>query len=212
MSLTEFFLSLFFPSFCLGCGRFESLLCVDCYQQLNFLTLPIYPQSDKSSLKEIVVMAQYQGLMKKIIHQLKFQSVKPAGQLLGELVYLTTNLPAIDLITAVPLSRKRRRQRGFNQAAVIGQRLAKLTQIPYLPLLRRSRHTAPQASITDRQQRLKRLENCFVPIKKFPRTNSKRVLLVDDVVTTGTTLHEAAKTLRKIGFEEIYGLAAAHGG
>ncbi len=214
MLLAEFFLDLLFPSFCLGCGRFGSLLCADCYQQLNFLALPVSPQLEKSYLTEIMAMAHYEGLMKKMIHQLKFKSVKSVGQLLGELIIMTMNLPAVDLITAVPLSHQRKRERGFNQAEVIARRLAQLKQPNYQPLLKRSRNTSPQASITDREKRLNRLKNCFVPADNYQLGNNseKTVLLIDDVVTTGTTLNEAARVLQQMGFTKIYGLAMAHGG
>lgn len=212
MLLTEFILDLLFPSFCLGCGRFNTLLCADCYQQLNFLALPVSPQLEKSYLTQILAMAHYEGLMKKMIHQLKFKSVKPVGRLLGELVVMTMNLPPVDYLTAIPLSDQRRRQRGFNQAAVIARNIASLKKINYQPFLKRSRNTAPQASINDRQQRLVHLKNCFTPLNQVKVKADAKILLVDDVVTTGTTLNEAAKVLQKMGFKKIYGLAMAHGG
>lgn len=215
MQLTNFLLDLIFPNFCLDCGRFNVLLCPACYQKIEFLPLSVQTQLEPCYLDQVVSMAEYQGVIKTLIINLKYQSLKQAGVLLGKMVVETTIFPIPDLVTAIPLSRKRRWQRGFNQAAIIAKQIAQLKQLPYQPLLVRTKHTSPQAKIRDKEKRLTHLQDCFALNPQLSlnlkQNNSLAVLLVDDVLTTGSTLNAGAQVLKTAGFKKVYGLTVAHG-
>lgn len=101
-----------------------------------------------------------------------------------------------DLIVPVPLHFLRQMKRGYNQSEIISRELSAITGIPYRNLLRRSKYTAPQ-SRQNRQRRLKTLKNTFsLPQKNIEYVNSKHILLLDDVFTTGATLNAAACALQ----------------
>lgn len=206
----NFLLDLIFPQFCVGCQRLGGLLCDDCYQKINFYAVPLKLQLSNPVLDQVSVMAEYEGITKKLITSLKYLSVRRIGCLLAKIIYHTMELPQIEAVTAVPLHPKRKRQRGFNQAVEIGDHVAHLIHTPYLHLLQRLKHSSPQAQIKDQAQRLTRLKNTFAP-RDCSITPPSSVLLVDDVVTTGATLNECAQILKQIGVNKVFGLIIAHG-
>lgn len=211
--LTKFFnfiLDLFFPKFCVECGKFDTYLCPKCANQIEYQALSFTPRD--SYLERILVMSDYSQMSKKLIATFKYQGVRGIGKLLGYLAYQSLSFPKVELIVAIPLHPKRFVKRGFNQAEIIAQSLAKEAKIPYLPLLVRQKHLSAQAKIKDHLKRQQRVKNIFsinplYPIKVLPES----VLVVDDVTTTGATLNECARVLKKIGIKKVYGLAIAHG-
>lgn len=111
-------------------------------------------------------------------------------------------------VTAIPLSARRQRERGFNQAAVFAQKLAALAGLPYADLLVRPKETRAQAEL-DAARRSANVRNAFAvrAAEQLP----KSVLLVDDVITTGATLREAAVCLRRAGVQTVWAVTIAHG-
>ncbi|MBU0578881.1 ComF family protein [Patescibacteria group bacterium] len=207
--MTNFFVDLIFPKFCVNCNKFNTLLCEKCFEKINFYPFPLKPEIDECCLENIIVMAEYESIVKKLITTLKYQGIKNIGQTLARMIYYTTNFPRVDMITSVPLHKKRQRQRGFNQATEIALELSKITKIPFTKLLKRTKHSHPQAKISDKNKRLTHLKNTFIINQKI--LNLKSVLIIDDVTTTGTTLNECAQILKQVGVKKIYGLTVAHG-
>ncbi len=206
--MLKFVLDLIFPKFCVGCGRFYTFLCNSCYQQINFYPLKVTPNLENIFLEEIIVMAKYEGVLKKLVTTLKYKSVKDISLVLAELIFLTTDIPEVEIITSVPLHHQRKKNRGFNQSSEIAKELSRLLRKPYLKLLRKTKHSKPQAKINDRDKRLTQLKNNF---ELYQQINSNSILIIDDVTTTGTTLNECARVLKKNGVKKIYGLVVAHG-
>lgn len=207
--MLNFILDLIFPQFCIGCNKFNTLICENCYQQINFYPLAIQAEIPDWSLEKIIVMAEYEGVIKKMIAALKYKSIKDVGQTLARMIYYASDFPQVETIAAVPLHPQRYRQRGFNQATEIAEELSKFSQIPFMKLLKRIKHTQPQAKISDKNQRLTHLKNTFALNQKILHLES--VLIIDDVTTTGTTLNECAQILKQAGVKKIYGLVVAHG-
>jgi ComF family protein len=117
-------------------------------------------------------------------------------------------LPTIDILMPVPLHPQRLQEREYNQSLLLAHGLSQHLQIPLqLSCLLRVRATAPQTSLS-KKERLTNLHRAFA-IDDVSRVKGQRILLIDDVFTTGTTLHECAKTLRKAGSGAIYGLTLA---
>jgi competence protein ComFC len=112
-----------------------------------------------------------------------------------------------DLIVPVPLHPARRRERGFNQAALLAETLSKRMSIPTRPLLERVRYTTTQTAF-DRTKRMENLRGAF-RLRKNEKMQQLRVLLVDDVLTTGSTLSECARVLKKAGAASVYAVTAA---
>ena len=112
------------------------------------------------------------------------------------------------LIMPIPLHKRRRRWRGFNQSELLAKIIGKNFDLEFSEDLKRIKYTTPQAKL-DRKQRKTNIKNCFVWTGK--NLKNKNIILVDDVTTTGSTLNECARVLRANGAREIWGLVIANG-
>jgi len=143
----------------------------------------------------------YDGKLRDLIHLFKYGRMLPLGGLFGAIMaraYPRDQL--FEVIVPVPSHWRRKFWRGFDQAAVLAQELSRRTGIPMVQALRRTRHTAPQAGLTRRQRR-DNMRNCFVAAPEVVR--GRRVLLIDDVLTTGATANAAAAALRAAGASHV---------
>jgi ComF family protein len=111
-------------------------------------------------------------------------------------------------IIPVPLHKKRENWRGFNQSELIALDISKILKIPVLPGLKRKIHKKPQAKLNEKQ-RIINIKNCFA--WEGSDIYKKNIILIDDVATTGSTLNECARILKKAGAGEIWGLVLAKG-
>ena len=136
-------------------------------------------------------------LLQQLIHQLKYMNGEQLGSLFGSLLgqkLVGSSFLSCDLVVPIPLHRHRQRQRGYNQVSQFGQQLAKQLQIGYVPQ-NLIRHKATKTLVRlNTQQRAGQIKDAFSLID----TSGKHLLLVDDVVTTGTTLSETANCLLQI--------------
>jgi competence protein ComFC len=224
-TIYEAFLDLLYPPFCCGCGKFYTYLCPNCYQTINFIPLPLSISLEPNYLESVFVTAHYEGVIKKLIKTYKYKSVKDIGEVLTMLIWYSTALPKVDLITYVPIIKKKLSKRGFNQTEIIARELSLLMKVPYLPLLSKVGKYKDQASMESKEDRLNNLKDSFVisPLyKKYLKENDLRnkkknedeinsILLIDDVITTGTTLNEAARVIKECGIKKVYGYAIASG-
>lgn len=206
------FLDLLYPPFCCGCGKFYTYLCPNCYQQINFIPLPLSISLETNYLESVYVTAHYEGVIKKLIKTYKYKSVKDVGKLLAELIWYSTALPKVDLITYVPLNKSKLSKRGFNQTEIIAKELSLLIKLPCIPMLVKVGKYKDQASMESKEERLNNLKDAFVISALFDKPKGiNSVLLIDDVITTGTTLNEAARIVKECGIKKVYGYAIAHG-
>lgn len=153
--------------------------------------------------------ADYHGAARALILLLKYRGVAPVAPFLAErLAALAPRLPAMpDVVVPVPLGARRRRQRGYNQSGEIGKQLARRLGCGYAErALRRVRETAPQSGLTA-AEREKNVAGAFAGAPEQVR--GKRVLLVDDVLTTGATAREAAAALLRAGASQVLLMTAA---
>jgi competence protein ComFC len=210
------FLSALFPEFCLKCQKEGNLLCSE-----HFVELPPPPESqaDFLYLDDIFAISAYEDkIIQKLIHLLKFQGNKNAGETLGEIVnqYAQKNLPEILnnpdwIIQSIPLHFWRRFTRGFNQSEMIAQKITDKKNLPF-NIIFRKKYTRQQSKL-DKKSRQKNLSGAFyVPQKQVLKIKHKSILLVDDVVATGMTLDQAAKALKKAGADRVIALVVARGG
>ena len=150
----------------------------------------------QSPLKEAILLFKYRG--KRSLTKHFIQAMIPA----------LPTLPIIDALMPVPLHPQRLREREYNQSLLLAHGLSQHLQVPLLlSCLLRVRPTEPQTSLS-KNERLTNLRRAFA-VDDASRITGQRILLIDDVFTTGTTLHECAKTLRKAGSGPVYGLTLA---
>lgn len=155
---------------------------------------------------------RYEGASREMVHRLKFNGrirlVAPVAGLLCADLHRAGFMPAVDAILPVPLHRKRLFQRGYNQSYLLARELARAFEKPVeTEWLKRSRSTAPQFSLS-RAERRENIKGAFAAMAGAP-IKDKALLLVDDVMTTGATLAEAAKTLKKAGAAKVFCAVAA---
>lgn len=133
-------------------------------------------------------------------YQRKISLAKPLGDLLARAYKPSADL---DLIMPVPLHPRRLKEREFNQALLLADRVRKRIPVPVsFTNLVRLRETAPQVEL-ERKARLKNLRRAFA-VRRPADVHERRILLIDDVYTTGATVNECAKVLRKAGAADIY--------
>lgn len=225
-------LDLLFPRRCFGCGRWGAYFCSQCLNYLSLNHEPICPVCEKNSiggfthpgclraqsLDGLTTIFVYKGLIKKAIKKLKYRFV---SDLAGDLVELFLSFGGEDKgfvsfcrkepsLVPIPLHSRRKRWRGFNQAELLGEMIAANLEVDFLPdLLQRIRSTKPQTKL-NAEQRRENIQGAFSLNKnsKFEIHNSEFILF-DDVWTSGATLKEAAKVLKRNGARKVWGLTLA---
>ncbi len=145
----------------------------------------------------------YEDPLKELIHRFKYGQKTQLRRLFAEIIVsfikeYDLDIAQFDVIVPIPLSSTRSRERGYNQAQLLAQELAKAFSIPLAENnLQRIRHTDPQ-SLLDEKQRWTNIKGAFT-IRKLKNLRRKNILLVDDLLTTGATASEAARTLKDAG-------------
>jgi competence protein ComFC len=201
-----------FPSYCLGCRRVtppKITLCLHCLSELPATNshlsnsnplFQLLQQLAPISHATALLFFEQQGLVQQLIHQLKYMNREQLGYLFGtQLGQKLVNSPfsSCDLIVPIPLHKRRQRQRGYNQVSQFGQQLAKELHIDYVPHnLVRHKDTKTLVRLNTRQ-RTAQIKDAFSIVDSSVFAG-KHLLLVDDVVTMGTTLSEAANCLLQI--------------
>jgi competence protein ComFC len=149
------------------------------------------------------------GLMRAVI-LLKFERIEPLGEWFAERLVELANKEdflGVDLVVPVPLHRQRQKERGYNQVDLIAKPLARRIRLPYQPVLVRNKPRPDQHILTLRE-RWESVRGAFAT-KTPSQVDKLRVLLVDDVLTTGATLDACAKVLREAGAKSVLGLTVA---
>lgn len=209
-------IELLFPRYCLGCQKEGSYLCPDCQSLLEISGY--YQKEEAAGLSDLYFAVNYQKpLIKKLIQKLKYEPfIKELAKTLASFIIehfqLLDNKPNFSqfILIPVPLEKKKWKWRGFNQAQEIGKELSDFWEIPSVnDVLIKIRETLPQVELSDEERR-ENVKGAF-SIKNEEKIRGKKILLVDDVFTTGATLEECAKVLKKAGAKEIIGLVVARG-
>lgn len=209
---------LLFPRICVLCGAdATSPVCGPC--QLDLVELTTEPACEDcgkplasevepcpwcegrgmSHLDGVLRWGSYEGAIQHLVHLMKFESRPDVaiwmGERLGRQALESGWAERIDAVAAVPLHRRRELVRGYDQAGLIASGLAKALGRPTVRPLLRDRATPPQSSLNSVGARRANVRDAFVLIDE-PSVAGRRLLLVDDVLTTGATLRNAARRLR----------------
>ena len=154
----------------------------------------------------------YEGAMVRAILLLKFESIEPVGglfaRLLAEMLANSERNFDADVIVPVPLHRQRERERGYNQAALIAEPLAKMLALPCKSVLLTRTRPRPDKHVLTVEERWDSVRGAFAT-RPGSQVDNLRVLLVDDVMTTGATLDSCARALRDAGAKSVMGVTVA---
>ncbi|TDX58891.1 ComF family protein [Orenia marismortui] len=189
--------------YCIECGKLifsNQKICFDCKQNNHFFnkarTVSVY----EDGMKEYIKLFKYN----------KYRNLKePLGDLLTIYIERFYNYKNFDYITYIPVHETRLNERGFNQAYLLAKRVSINLRIPLISTLCRKEDTEKQSKLS-RKERLLNLHNKF-EIKLKRGLQSKKILLIDDIYTTGTTVDEASKILLTEGVEDIKIITLAAG-
>ncbi len=194
--------TILFPSVCPICGSLlteNEPICRNCRAHLDDIRLPLpHFTVDDHAFDEVFAPYRYQGVAKDIVHLYKYQGVTALNRFIAEEIAELID-GEFDFVIWVPLHKARRRERGFSQTEKLAKKLAELIGVPPLSALVRIRYTKPQVSIKTGQKRKLNVKHAFDVRKELVEAvKGKRVLLVDDVMTTGSTMDEAARPLKDL--------------
>jgi ComF family protein len=195
------------PATCVGCGAEGPPICARCEPSLDArLTNPAgvaigLPGELPEPLLQLEWCAPFHGVTRDALHAIKYSGERRLAEPLGRAIarrWLAVGVGA-DIVTNVPVHQDRARVRGYDQAELIARNAARASGLPFLPLLRRSRATIAQFDL-DRRDRARNVRGAF-EVRPSGRDHARGrwVLLIDDVVTTGSTLAACATALYDAG-------------
>lgn len=217
-------LDLLYPPRCALCASYGSFLCEACRDGLpraegrrcDACWLPLRSdtceacEEHPTALTRLRSAYRYEDSLRTLVHAFKFRGQSSLGRSLAALVtgcYEQHGLDA-DVIVPVPLTAARRRDRGYNQAALLAGGVSQATGVSLVEALRRTGKATPQAQSATADQRRSNVVGAF-EVARPGDVAEKRILLIDDVATTGATLNACAVELLNAGAAEVGGLTLA---
>ena len=207
MKVIHWLLDLIYPPRCAFCRRLlsgrEKGVCRFCRPKLPYVPADGQVQHFRN-VDKCLSPLYYHGSVKDSLHRYKFGGATAYADIYSEFIVkcIDENQISCDSITWVPLSRRRLRRRGYDQAELLAKLIAKhLGQSP-VRLLKKQRDTPPQSKTGSVEKRRANIAGAYACLRP-ELVQGKQVLLVDDIVTTGATLSEAARVLKKAGAKEV---------
>jgi len=212
MRLYHFIMGLLFPPKCVLCGSLlkkeETDLCRVCREEA-----PMYPNRKEKLqfLDSFAAVWYYEGSVRKSLLRYKFYNSRSYAVAYGKLLAMRIqekHPEGLDLLTWVPVSPLRRFRRGYDQVELLAKAVGKELGMQPVPLLKKVRHNRPQSGIHTSEKRRANVLGVYREINR-EQIPGKRILLLDDILTTGATAGEAARVLLTAGAEEVHCAAVA---
>lgn len=214
-----------FPRKCVWCGREGAFICPSCKDELSPITSPVCSRCGRPLLKGSICAScvtweaqingirsafRFEGVAREAVHQLKYSNLRAIAPELAELMVPCYHEYAVpgDVLVPVPLHPKRTKERGYNQSALIAREFGRFTGLAVNEdCLARQRYTSPQARTLNAAERQSNVSGAFVC--RNCNLQGRRVILVDDVATSGATLNAGAAALKDAGALSVWGLTFA---
>ena len=219
-------LNLLFPKKCVGCQRTGSYLCKLCFSKISYVEKPVCPICQRQAvggkthpgcagryrLDGLIAPLRYKWPIDAAIRQIKYKWIYTIEEILVSFVvrdFWKSDVPNFDLLMPIPLHPRRKRWRGFNQAEIIAKDLAGKFKVGLGDQLIRNRETKTQVGLSKKERR-ENISGAF-SLRSDGYIRGRNILLVDDVYTTGATMQEACRILKKAGAGQVWALCAALG-
>lgn len=204
-----------FPLSCIGCARHESVLCTECLSNI--------PLANKPAEKNIYPIFDYKHpTIKRALWELKFKNNKAVARPLAQALYdkMLEEMQELEifhgftnpLLIPIPLSKKRKKARGYNQSELLCKELSFIDSVSFtlcINVLYKPLDTKQQTKTRSRSERKNNLRGCFA-VKHQEKIKDRNIILIDDIVTTGATISEARKVLKRSGAKKIIAFTVAH--
>ena len=212
MKLFYYLMNLLFPPKCILCGKLlkqeEQDLCLECR-----VDSPVYPDRKEKLqfLDSFTAVWYYEGNVRRSLLRYKFynhRSFAPGYGRLLAMKLLQTHPEGFDTLTWIPVSRLRKLRRGYDQVQLLAEAVGRELGLAPVPLLKKVRHNRPQSGLKDVSRRRANVLGAYEAINR-EAIGRKRILLLDDILTTGATAGEAARVLLTAGAKEIHCAAVA---
>lgn len=228
------FLDFLFPKYCVNCKKLGAYLCADCFSYISFNTqelclVCVRPSIDglthpgcrgRYAIDGAFSSIEYKGVVKKLVYKFKYQPhLADLRTVLVDLFYegliqkeefdRTYRGSLVNLVlVSVPLHRSKLRTRGYNHAEILARGLSQKFNLPCYNMLERIKNTRSQVGLK-KDERKENVKDAFLVSsgQLFPKHLT--IFLVDDILTTGSTLLSAANTLKRAGVKKVFGLALA---
>ncbi len=215
----KYILDIFFPIYCIGCKNKNKAICDKCILKIH--------TAERESARHINAIYDYRDpIIKKVIWELKYKNKKVYADIIGKYMYeeMLEEISTLNMfsrgspiiVIPVPLSKSRLKKRGYNQSLLIAKSLVKNSSDNIMILnsniIIKIKDTPPQARIVNRNKRLANIKGAF----GFKNSEAelfvkdRTIIILDDVTTTGGTIHEIMKILKDAGAKKVIGLALAH--
>ncbi|PIR79815.1 MAG: hypothetical protein COU25_03550 [Candidatus Levybacteria bacterium CG10_big_fil_rev_8_21_14_0_10_35_13] len=225
-------LDLVFPKRCVNCKKAGDYVCQNCFIYISFDVKPLCLICDRPSFNNLThpvcrkkysidgcfSAIAYNKIAQKLIYNFKYKPYLTdlktfLSELFVESIIQNENFVKVlekenFMFTPIPLYQSKLRKRGYNQSEILCKELSESFKLPYQNLLKRVKDTKNQFKLK-REDREENVKNAFQLDTKRYTLNAKNIFLVDDIVTTGSTLKEAAKILKRNGANKVFGLTLA---
>lgn len=213
MKILDLIAHLLYPWKCVFCESVlkDTDICRECEEKLPYTVgdsaMQKFPFIDKC-----VSPLYYKDKVRASVHRYKFGGCSAYSRryaaLMSDCVENNLDCRSIDVISWIPLSKKRLRQRGYDQARLLAEEIAAKTGLPCRQLLQKVKNNSAQSLTRDAKQRRENVAGVYA-LDDGADVSGLRILLADDVVTTGATMSEAARILRKAGAKSVFGVTLA---
>lgn len=207
----EKLLNLIYVQPCYFCksSKEDALLCSKCYKKIHFMPEGVFKRIRNCNVYSATL---YDGIIKQLIRDLKYHNKKKLAQVHAQIMFdyfKELNLRSSFLIVPVPVHKTRLKERHYNHMNIVADEFAKLTGFNVAPdLLIRTKDTKKQFKLT-KQERIKNIKNAFELNLNADIPQNTKIMIVDDITSTGITIEEIVKVLNKNGYNDIIALTLA---
>ena len=203
MSFLESLASLLFPPRCAFCGKpGVHGVCSECEKALPYCKTPLH---ERAEIGACLAPLKYEGIVREALLNYKFHASQSRCTGFGDVLAQAAAEHfggEFDLVTYVPVSKKRKQERGYDQSYLLARETCRHWGVAPETLLQKTKDNVAQSSLSSREERQKNVVGAYVAVNE-DKIKGQRILLIDDILTTGATLREAARVLREAGAEKV---------